>query len=105
MADLGGGRCGRIDDSRTKPADSTTEGKDRGGGFRLWGTSGRRQYERNGTRVSDIPVCHKRLEAGKASAAIWSAVNGASILRVHDVRETVRAIKIAASILSGYKYS
>ena len=44
----------------------------------------------------------ERLE-GSLAAAVWSAVNGASILRVHDVKETVRAVKTAAGIVSAYK--
>jgi dihydropteroate synthase len=44
----------------------------------------------------------QRLE-GSLAAAVWSTINGASILRVHDVKETVQAIKVAASIMSGYK--
>jgi dihydropteroate synthase len=43
-----------------------------------------------------------RLE-GSLAAAVWSAVNGVSILRVHDVGETVRAVKVASRIISGYK--
>jgi dihydropteroate synthase len=44
----------------------------------------------------------ERLE-GSIAAAVWSVINGASILRVHDVGETVRALKIINSILSVYK--
>ena len=44
----------------------------------------------------------ERLE-GSLAAAVWSVINGASILRVHDVEETVRAVKTAYSIMSGYK--
>jgi dihydropteroate synthase len=44
----------------------------------------------------------QRLE-GSLAAAVWSVINGASILRVHDVKETVRAIKVASSIVQGYK--
>lgn len=44
----------------------------------------------------------ERLE-GSLAAAVWAAVNGASILRVHDVKETVRAVNIADSIMSGFK--
>jgi dihydropteroate synthase len=45
---------------------------------------------------------NERLE-GSLAAAVWSAINGASIIRVHDVRETVRALKMASSIMAGYK--
>ncbi len=41
----------------------------------------------------------KRVGAG-AAAALWVAENGAAILRVHDVRETVQALKIRA-VLEG----
>jgi len=51
--------------------------------------------------ILDLPV-EERLE-GSLSAAIWSAINGANILRVHDVAETVRSVKVARSIMSGYK--
>jgi dihydropteroate synthase len=44
----------------------------------------------------------QRLE-GSLAAAVWSTINGASILRVHDVKETKRAISVAASIMFGYK--
>lgn len=40
----------------------------------------------------------ERLE-GSLASAICSVVNGADILRVHDVRETIRAVKVARSIL------
>jgi dihydropteroate synthase len=46
----------------------------------------------------------KRLE-GSLAASVWSVINGASILRVHDVAETVQVVKIAGSIISGYKQS
>ena len=51
--------------------------------------------------ILDLPV-EERLE-GSLSAAIWSAINRANILRVHDVAETVRSVKIARSIITGYK--
>jgi len=44
----------------------------------------------------------QRLE-GSLAAAVWSVINGVSILRVHDVKETVRAVKTAASIMAGFK--
>lgn len=43
-----------------------------------------------------------RLE-GSLAVAVWSTINGASILRVHDVAETARAVKTASSIISGFK--
>ena len=35
---------------------------------------------------------------GSLGAAIWCAINGASLVRVHDVAETVQAIKVASSL-------
>lgn len=37
---------------------------------------------------------------GNLAIAMWSALNGAEIVRVHDVKETVQAVKTAA-VLSG----
>ena len=50
--------------------------------------------------ILDLPA-EDRLE-GSLAAAVWSVVNGVNILRVHDVVETVRAVKIARSIMSGF---
>ncbi len=50
--------------------------------------------------VLDLPV-EDRLE-GSLAAAVLSVINGANILRVHDVAETVRSVKIARSIMSGF---
>ena len=36
--------------------------------------------------------------AGSVAAALLAAQNGASILRVHDVRETVDALKVWAAL-------
>jgi dihydropteroate synthase len=47
-------------------------------------------------KILDLPV-KERLE-GSIAAAVCSIVNGANILRVHDVKETIRAVKIAKSI-------
>ena len=44
----------------------------------------------------DLPV-EQRLE-GSLAAAVACILNGANILRVHDVRETVRAAKVADAI-------
>jgi len=35
---------------------------------------------------------------GNLAIAVWCALNGASVVRVHDVRETVQALKIAAAL-------
>ncbi|MFA5015481.1 MAG: dihydropteroate synthase [Actinomycetota bacterium] len=50
--------------------------------------------------ILDLPV-EERLE-GSIAAAVCSAVNGASILRVHDVKETLRAVKVARNIINGF---
>lgn len=50
--------------------------------------------------ILDLPV-EERLE-GSLAAAVCSVMNGANILRVHDVKETVRAVKIAKNIISGF---
>jgi dihydropteroate synthase len=42
--------------------------------------------------VTDAPV--GRRQAASVAAALLAALNGASILRVHDVRETVDALKV-----------
>jgi dihydropteroate synthase len=39
----------------------------------------------------------RRVEAG-LGAAVWAALNGADVLRVHDVRETVHAVRVAEAI-------
>jgi dihydropteroate synthase len=38
---------------------------------------------------------------GSLAAALWAADNGAAILRVHDVAETVQALKVRAAIQVG----
>lgn len=50
-------------------------------------------------QVLDLPV-EDRLE-GSLAAAILGVMNGASILRVHDVRATVRAVAMAQAIMGG----
>lgn len=50
--------------------------------------------------VLDLPV-EERLE-GSLAAAVCSVMNGVNILRVHDVKETVRAVRVAKSIISGF---
>jgi dihydropteroate synthase len=45
----------------------------------------------------DVPV-ESRL-SGSLAAAVLAVVNGASIIRAHDVRETVEAVKVAMAIL------
>jgi dihydropteroate synthase len=40
----------------------------------------------------------KRRLPGSLAAALWAAINGASILRVHDVAETVQALKVWRAI-------
>ncbi len=50
--------------------------------------------------ILDLPA-EDRLE-GSLAAAVWSVINGVNILRVHDVAETVRSVKIARAIMSGF---
>lgn len=50
--------------------------------------------------ILDLPV-EERLE-GSLAAAVYSIVNGANILRVHDVAETIRAVKVARRIINGF---
>lgn len=49
-------------------------------------------------KVLDLPL-EERLE-GSLAAALIGMKNGASILRVHDVKATVRAVKMAQAILN-----
>ena len=39
--------------------------------------------------------------AGNLAIAVWAAMNGASVVRVHDVRETVQALKVLAALQGG----
>jgi dihydropteroate synthase len=39
----------------------------------------------------------RRVE-GSLGAAVWAALNGADIIRAHDVRETVQAVRVAEAI-------
>lgn len=50
-----------------------------------------------GQLLGDVPVEHRLF--GSVSAAVIAAMKGAGILRVHDVSETVDAIKIVKAIL------
>lgn len=38
---------------------------------------------------------------GNLGIAVWAAMNGASAVRVHDVRETVQALKVVETIAAG----
>ena len=49
-----------------------------------------------GRILGDIPPQERF--SGSVAAGIWAAQNGADILRVHDVKETVRALKILRAI-------
>jgi dihydropteroate synthase len=49
-------------------------------------------------KVLDLPL-DQRLE-GSLAAAVAAVMNGASIIRAHDVRETVRATRIADAIVA-----
>ena len=35
---------------------------------------------------------------GNLGVAVWAAMNGASVVRVHDVKETVQALKVVAAL-------
>ena len=48
--------------------------------------------------ISKIVGNYESLMAGSIAGALLAVANGATIVRVHDVRETVAALKIAASI-------
>ncbi len=50
-------------------------------------------------RLTGEKVTGKDL-AGNLTMALWAAMNGASVVRVHDVRETVQAMKVL-SVLRG----
>jgi dihydropteroate synthase len=50
-----------------------------------------------GQLLGDVPV-DQRLQ-GSVAAAVIAAIKGANILRVHDVRETVEALKIVEALL------
>lgn len=52
-------------------------------------------------QLLDIPV-HERL-AGSLACATLAAAAGAQIIRVHDVKETVQAVQIAAAVRYGVK--
>jgi dihydropteroate synthase len=52
-------------------------------------------------RVLDLPV-GERLEATLATTAIGIA-NGADVVRVHDVRENVRAARMSDAIVRGWR--
>jgi dihydropteroate synthase len=38
--------------------------------------------------------------AGNLAIAMWAAIGGASVVRVHDVRETVQALKVLDALRS-----
>ena len=38
---------------------------------------------------------------GSLAAAVWSAEHGADVVRVHDVRATVRALRVVDAIARG----
>ncbi|MBC8412170.1 MAG: dihydropteroate synthase [Nitrospira sp.] len=55
-----------------------------------------------GKILGDLPA-DQRLEGTAAIAAI-GAVNGAGIIRVHDVKEMVRAVRVADAVRRGYNH-
>jgi len=50
--------------------------------------------------LSGVERAADRLE-GSIAAAVWCAANGADIVRVHDVRATVRALRVTDAIWRG----
>jgi dihydropteroate synthase len=50
--------------------------------------------------ILDLPA-GERLE-GSLAAAVYSVINGINVLRVHDVKETLRAVSVAKSIINGF---
>jgi dihydropteroate synthase len=50
--------------------------------------------------ILDLPV-EERLE-GSIALSVCAVINGVDILRVHDVKETVRAIKVAREVIDGF---
>lgn len=38
---------------------------------------------------------------GSVGAAVWCAMNGASVVRAHDVKETVQALRVAGALAKG----
>ena len=44
---------------------------------------------------------HGKDLAGNLAIAVWAAISGASVVRVHDVRETVQALKVTAALVGG----
>ncbi len=51
-------------------------------------------------RLTGEKVTGKNL-GGNLGIAVWCALKGASVVRVHDVRETVQALKVAAALEGG----
>lgn len=51
-------------------------------------------------RITGERVTGKNL-GGNLGIAVWCALNGASIVRVHDVQETVQALKVVEALSSG----
>lgn len=54
-------------------------------------------------KILDLPV-GERLE-GTLAAVVMGIANGAGMVRVHDVRETARAARVADSIMKGYAFA
>ncbi|KJR42861.1 dihydropteroate synthase [Candidatus Magnetoovum chiemensis] len=54
-----------------------------------------------GTILGDVPITERLI--GSAATAVISVYNGASIIRAHDVKETLDAVKIAYAVKYGYK--
>ena len=56
--------------------------------------------KRNIKKHTGEKVTGKNL-GGNVGLAVWCALNGAQVVRVHDVRETVQAIKVAEILQRG----
>jgi dihydropteroate synthase len=50
-------------------------------------------------RALDLPV-QERLE-GTAATVVWAVERGARIVRVHDVRQIVRTVRMTEALLAG----
>lgn len=48
-------------------------------------------------RLTDVPIAGER-QAGSVAVAVWAALHGARVLRVHDVKPTVEALRAMAYV-------
>jgi dihydropteroate synthase len=54
--------------------------------------------EELGVRSEELGVGSDRRLGGSIGAAIWSVLHGAAIVRVHDVKETVEALRVVGAL-------